>query len=134
MSFILNKQKIDKAGAILILNITIDADQCILINLYNANTETEQVIILEELENLLKKFDISQNKRIILASYFNIYFNSKLEAKRGKPLLKRKSIAKLVETKEILDTCDIWRISIFNTRNFIFRQSHSTAFIERQLY
>ena len=54
MSFILNKENTDKAGGILILNITIDADQCILINLYNANTETEQVIILEELENLLK--------------------------------------------------------------------------------
>ena len=95
MSFIFNKQKTDKAGGILILNITIDTEQCILINLFNANTETEQVIILEELENLLTNFDISQNKRIIFAGYFNIFFNSKLEAKGGKPLLKRKSIAKI---------------------------------------
>ena len=40
-SSILSKQKIDKAGKILILDVTLDADQYILINLYNANTETE---------------------------------------------------------------------------------------------
>ena len=67
MSFVLNKQKIDKAGRILIPNITIDIDQYILINLYNAITETEPVEILEELENLLKKFGVSQNKRIMFA-------------------------------------------------------------------
>ena len=33
----------------------VDIDQYNLINLYNANTETAQVKILEELENLLKK-------------------------------------------------------------------------------
>ena len=33
----------------------VDIDQYNLINLYNANTETEQVKILEELENLLEK-------------------------------------------------------------------------------
>ena len=40
-SFVLNKQKTDKAGKVLILHITVDADQHILINLYNANIETE---------------------------------------------------------------------------------------------
>ena len=98
--FVLNKQKTDKAGKVLILDITIDADQHILINLYNANIETEQVKILEELQNLLKNLDISQIKRIIFADDFNIFFNSKLEAKGGKPLMKRKYTAKLVKIKE----------------------------------
>ena len=83
--------------------------------MYNANTETEQVKILEELQSLLKNLDVSQNKRIIFADDFNIFFKSKLEAKGGKPLLKRKSIAKLVEIKESLDICDIWRIRNPNT-------------------
>ena len=39
-SFGLNKQKIDITKIILILHITLDAAQYILINLYNANTET----------------------------------------------------------------------------------------------
>ena len=110
----------------MILDIKIDANQYILINLYNANTEAEQVKNLEELQNLLKNLDISQNKRIIFKGNFSIFFNSKLEAKGSKRLLKRKSIAQLVEIKESLDICDICRIRNPNTRNFTFRQNHST--------
>ena len=74
--------------------------------MYNANTETDQVNILEDLvKKLFQKWDISQNERIIFAGDFNIFFNSKLKAKGGKSLLKIKSIAKLVEKKE---TLDIW--------------------------
>ena len=105
-SFVLNKQKTDKAGKVLILYITIDAKQYLIINMYNANTETDQVKILEDLvKKLFQKWDISQNERIIFAGDFNIFFNSKLKAKGGKSLLKIKSIAKLVEKKE---TLDIW--------------------------
>ena len=129
-SFILNEQKTGKSGIILILNIMLDADQYILINLYNANTETEQVKILEELQSLFKNLDNSQNKYTIFAGDFNIFFNSKLEAKGSKPLLKRKSTAKLVEIKESLDICNIWRIKNPNNRNFTFRQNHSTRFIK----
>ena len=39
-SFFHNKQKTDKAGRILILDVMLDRVQYILINLYNANTET----------------------------------------------------------------------------------------------
>ena len=67
---------------------------------------------MEELKSLLKNLDISKNKCIIFAGEFNIFFNSKLEAKSDKLLLKRKYIAKLVKIKESLDICDIWRILI----------------------
>ena len=74
--------------------------------MYNANTETDQVKILEDLvKKLFQKWDISQNERIIFAGDFNIFFNSKLESKGDKSLLKIKPIAKLVEMKE---TLDIW--------------------------
>ena len=129
-SFVLNEQKADKAGRILILDITVDADQYILINLYNANAETEQLKILESFkQSLLKNLDISQNKRIIFTGDFNIFFNLKLETKGGIPLLKRKSIEKLVEIKGSLDVCDIWRIRDPNTRN----PNPNTRFIERRL-
>ena len=59
MSFALHKHKTDQVGRIFILNMAVDKDNYIAINLYNANTETEQVKILQELENLLKKFDIN---------------------------------------------------------------------------
>ena len=47
--FVFSRQKTDKPGKVLILDITLDADKYVLINLYNANTETERVKILEEL-------------------------------------------------------------------------------------
>ena len=53
----------------------------------SANTEAEQAKILEEFHSFLKNLDISQNKRIIFAGDFDIFFNLKLEAKGGKTLL-----------------------------------------------
>ena len=77
--------------------------------------------ILEELQNLLKKLDISQNKSIIFAGDFNIFFNSKLEAESGKLLLKKKSTVKLVQIKESLDICNIWSIRNPFTQKFTSR-------------
>ena len=78
-----------------------------MINLYNANTEKEQIEVLSNLLTLLKTFDIDPNKHIIIAGDFNLFFNSKLDAAGGNPTLKRKSIAKLIELKEAYDLCDI---------------------------
>ena len=109
-TFVLNKQKTDKAGRMFILDVMLDEDHYILINLYNANTETEQFKIFNELQSLLNIFDINQKKRIIFAGDLNIFFSAKLKARGGKPILKTKSIIKLVHIKESLDICDTWRI------------------------
>ena len=100
----------------------LDVDHYSLINLYNANTESEQCKILNELQSLFNFFDINQNKWIIFAGDFNIFFSSKLEARGGKPIQKRKSIIKLVDIKERKDVCDIWRIRNRKRQNFTFRQ------------
>ena len=60
--FVINKQKTDESGKIFILDVMLDTDQYILINLYNANTKTEQLKILREVQSLLKIFGINQNK------------------------------------------------------------------------
>ena len=70
----------------------VDADQYILINLYNANTETEQCEIFNELKSLLKCFNINQNERIIFAGDFNTFFISKLEVRGGKRLRKENTL------------------------------------------
>ena len=118
-SFVLNEQKTDKTGRILILDVILDGDHYILINLYNANTETEQC----------KTFNEPQS----FAGDFNIFFSSKLETRGGKLIPKRISIMKLVDIKGRLDICDIWRIRNPKRQNFTFRQNHSTGFIERRL-
>ena len=40
-SFVIDRKKTDMSARILILDVTLDEDQYILINLYNTNTETE---------------------------------------------------------------------------------------------
>ena len=78
-------------------------------------------------------FDINQNKRIIFAGDFNIFFSSKLEAGGSKPIPKKKSIINVVNINESFDICDIWRIRNPKRQNFTFRQNQSTGFIERRL-
>ena len=82
---------------------------------------------------MLNFFDISQNKKIIFADDFNIFFSSKLEARDCKLIPERTSIIKLIGIKESLDICDIWRIRNLKHQNFTFRQNYSTGFIERRL-
>ena len=61
----------------------------VLINLYNANTETEQVFVLNNLSSLLENFDVTLVKNLILAGDFNLFLNSKLDAKGGKFTIKK---------------------------------------------
>ena len=90
----MNNQKTDN-GRTLILDVTINDANFVLINLYNANTETEQVSVLNNLSSLLEKFDVTLEKNLILAGDFNLFLNSKLDAKGGKPAIKKKRNASL---------------------------------------
>ena len=47
------------------------------------------------------------NKNAILGGDFNLFFNTSLETQGVNPILKKKSLAKLIEIKEPLDLCDI---------------------------
>ena len=58
-SSVFNKQKTDKTGRIVILDVMLDRGQYILINLCNARTETEQCKTFNELQSLLNFFGIS---------------------------------------------------------------------------
>ena len=64
-----NKQKTDEVGRILIRDIALDADQYIQINLYNGNTETEEVKIFDELQSL-KKFRYHSKQIYYLRRWF----------------------------------------------------------------
>ena len=82
----------------------------ILINLYNANTESEQLEVMSQLVLILEEFDINQEKNIVLAGGFNFFTVAKLEAMSGSPALKKKLVAKLTEIEEGFELCDISRI------------------------
>ena len=85
-----NNQKTDNDGRILILDVTINDVNFVLIILYNANTETEQVSVLNNLSSPLEKLDVTLAKKVILAGDFNLFLNSKLDAKGGKSAIKKK--------------------------------------------
>ena len=51
----------------------------------NANTGTEQIKTIYELDQLLSDFCLDSNKKIILAGGFNLFFDPSLEASGGKP-------------------------------------------------
>ena len=105
------KNKIsDDNGRILILEVNIDDSEFLLINLYNANTEKEQLSTLDNLNLLLSKIDCIHTKQIIFAGDFNLIFDRRLDAKGGNPVIKKHSLSQLIELKEKLDLCDIWRI------------------------
>ena len=93
----------------------------VLVNIYNANTEVEQVQVLSEVCKLMKNINFSKENRIVLAGDLNVFFDSKLETKGGKPSLKQKSVAELLELKEEYDLFDIWRIRNPTKKLYTFR-------------
>ena len=80
---LLKNKRNDDAGRILILDFTNDDTNYILINIYNGNTETEQIKVLNNLHLLLVSLDIHHNKKIILAEDFNLFLDTTFEAEGG---------------------------------------------------
>ena len=68
----------------------------------------------------MKKVNIARGKQIILADDFNLFFDSNLETKGGKPFLKEKSVVRMIELKEQYDLCDIWRTRKPLKKSFTF--------------
>ena len=68
-----NSQITEKHGQILVLDITIDGSEYILVNIYSANTESEQLKVLNDLSELMKKFNIAHGKQIASAGSFNLF-------------------------------------------------------------
>ena len=58
----MNNQKTDNDGRILILGVTINDVKFVLINLYNGNTEREQVSVLNNLSSLSENFNVTLEK------------------------------------------------------------------------
>ena len=68
----------DKSGRVLTLEVKIENEVLLLINLYNANTENEQLSTLSDLSNMLEKIDDINNKSIVFGGDFNLFFEAKL--------------------------------------------------------
>ena len=129
-SFKVSNKKQDESGRILILDVKVNDNDFLLINLRNANKESEQLNILSSLCNLLDDITDLHCKNIILVRDFNIFFN---EARGGNPKIKHKSVAKIIHIKESLGVCDIWHVRNPKKKRCTFRQQHVAGFIQRRL-
>ena len=69
-----------KKGGVLVLDARIDDFDFLLRNIYNANTEKEQVSAPNELTTTLSNFKYIDNHNVILAGDFNIYIDTMLDA------------------------------------------------------
>ena len=127
------KKVADKNGRFLILEIEIGNKIFILINLYNANFQADQVKTLSELDVALNDFDLCPSKSIIFGGDFNVIFNKNMNAKGGNPDLKLNSIAKCIKLKESMDFIDSWRIRNPLKKRYTFRQRHYSGFLQRRL-
>ena len=64
----------DRKGRILILNVTIDAKNFVLINLYNPNTKNEEVEVLNTLLTMMKTIDINENTNVLTSRRLQCIF------------------------------------------------------------
>ena len=63
--------KHDNLGRILVTEVKIDDSVFLLIKMYNANTESEQLHTLNDLINILETFEDIENKSVVLGGDFN---------------------------------------------------------------
>ena len=75
--------KCDNIGCILVIEVKIDNSVFVLINIYNANTESEQLHTLNDLINILQTFKDIQNKSTVLGDDFNVILNLSLDSYGG---------------------------------------------------
>ena len=69
----------DNSGGILILEVKLDDTIFVLVNIYNPNTENEQLETLSFLIKLLNNIEDLHTKNVILGGDFNVFFNQNLE-------------------------------------------------------
>ena len=115
------------------VDIQICDKELLLVNLYNANTEKEQLDTLIKLSEMLNSIPHTVNKIEILGGDFNLFFNTSFETQGGYPILKKKSLIELIEIKETLDLRDLWRIRNPKLKRFTFHQNHVSGRIQRRL-
>ena len=76
-------QMCDSKGRILVLNVTIDVKNFVLmitLSLLNdPNSKSEQVEVLNTLLTMMKTIVINENTNILLAGKFNVFFNTNLK-------------------------------------------------------
>ena len=124
-------QSRDNFGRLLILESVINDEHFLLINLYNANTELDQLSVLEMLTSKLDTLNYNNNCKIIFGGDLNFIFDTSLDASGGNPSLKKRSLASIMKICNKLDVSDIFRIRNPHLKRFTFHRKNPR--IQRRL-
>ena len=127
-----SKIRTDSNSRIIVLVAEIDDEVILLINLYNPNTEAEQVKTICEFEQMLDIFSLEYCKIFFFFVAGDFFFNSNLEAAGGNPALK--SVSKITQLPEIYNLIVIWRIHSPFSKCYTCRKNHISGYIQRYLF
>ena len=89
----------DADGRLQLLSIEMDKQLFLIINIYNNNTETGQLVTLEKLEILMERFLNIGDHNIIIGGDWNFILDSSLDAEVTNVALKLRSIAEFTRIK-----------------------------------
>ena len=131
LSFQIENEIKDKNGRILILQVNIQGSHYILINIYNANSEQQQLTVLNQLDEFLDTIEINRDTQILLGGDLNFIHDLLLDADGGKLSLKLMPIATMQDLTERQNLCDVWRVRNPTNSGFTFRQKN--PFLQRCL-
>ena len=92
----------------------------LLVNIYNANDETEQVSVIESIRSTIDTLDPDHSYNVVLGGDFNFIQDTFLDSDGGKPSLKTSSIAVSVQVQNARDLVDIWRSRNPHVKRFTF--------------
>ena len=88
--FLTEKQKeIETTVCLLIIQAKVENEYFLLLNIYRANRESEQLSTLSDISNMLEKADDVANKKLVLGGDFSLFFEVKLESQGSDPVLKK---------------------------------------------
>ena len=127
------KEISDPNGRYLMMHVKVGDSDYALINIYNPNTENEQVRLLAEIGEKMEQLEIEPDTNVVFGGDFNFYFDKTLEADGGNPRTKLQSIANFIKIKEKYDLCDIWRIHHPTMKRYTFRQNRNTGKLQTRL-
>ena len=112
----------DDRGRFVVLKCIIQDSPILLVSIYNANNETEQVSVIESIRSTIDTLDPDHSYNVVLGGDFNFIQDTVLDSDGGKPSLKTSSIAASVQVQNARDLVDIWRSRNPHVKRFTFRQ------------
>ena len=131
LDFTIESEHKDQEGRYLLLKCIVQGHSLLLINLYNANQEANQVKVISDLLEMSGTINIEPDSKIIFGGDMNVIYDISLDSDGGNPSFKSTTLSQLEFLLQSYGLCDIWRIRNKNTKRYTYRQR--TPFIQRRL-